>query len=456
VGVLFGRWMTNLYTGFFHFPVSRYWLSPWLIVIGGAIALLGGIGAVANGVYGIVRLPPAEAMRPPSPARFGRTLADRLGFAGAYSPATRMVVRELERRPARTLLTTLGISSAVAIVIGGTWWGDAFHWLIELEFSVRERPDVIVALTEPTSVASLHDVTRMPGVLLAEGARDVPVRLRNGPREVRASIMGLEPGSVMHQVLDVNNRPLVLTPGALLVSELLASRLGLRPGDSVWVEALEGKRSLELIPVAGLTGDLMGTAAYMMRRDAARLAGEGDTISSVRIKLDRSHYPEFSERARQTPRMAAVGDKSLMLAHFRENQQRNILAFTGILSAFAAAIAVGVVYNSARIALAERAWELATLRVLGFTRAEVSRMLLGQIGAQILVAIPIGWLLGYGLADLLLSLMQTHEFRIPLVINPSTYAYAGLLTAGAGVLSALIVRRRIDRLDLVAVLKTQD
>jgi putative ABC transport system permease protein len=455
VGAWFGRWMTNLYTGFFHFPSADYRLGPALIASGAAIALCGGIAAVASGVRAIVRLTPAEAMRPPAPASYHRTLADRLGLA-RLAAATRMVVRELEQRPWRTVLTTIGIASAVAILVAGTWWGDAFDWLTSLEFGVRERPDSMLVLAEPAPIGSLHEVARLPGVLLVEGTRDVPVILRNGVHEVRASIIGVEPGAKMRQVLDSANRPMAPAPGGLVLGAPLADQLQVRPGEYLWVEALQGWRSQLLMPVSALSGDLVGSVGYLRRLDAARLVGEGDTVSTIRVRLDRSRYALFAQGVRAMPRIATVGDRILMLRNFRRTQARNILYFTGILSVFAAAIAVGVVYNSARIALAEHAWELATLRVLGFTRAEVSRVLLGQSFGQLLVAIPLGCLLGYWLSGLILGLMPSHEFRIPLVIRPSTYAYAGLVTAAAGLVSALVVRRRIDRLDLVAVLKTRD
>jgi putative ABC transport system permease protein len=455
VGLLFGRWMTNLYTLYFHFPSSDYRLGAGLVAIGAAIALLGGIAAVASGIRGIVRLTPAEAMRPPAPTRYRRTLADRLGLA-RLSAAARMVVRELEQRPWRTVLTTLGMACAVAIIVAGTWWGDAFDWLINLEFGVRERPDSMLVLAEPAPVGSLHEVAQLPGVLLVEGTRDVPVILRNGIHELRASIVGVDPGAKLRQVLDAGNRPTAPPPGGLMLGAPLADRLGARPGDYIWVEPLQGLRSPRLLRVSALSSDLVGSVAYMRRLDAARMVGEGDTVSTIRVRLDRGRYGAFTERVRAMPRIAAVGDRTLMLRSFRRTQARNLLYFTGILSVFAAAIAVGVVYNSARIALAEHAWELATLRVLGFTRAEVSRILLSQSLVQLLVAIPLGCLLGYWLSGFILSLMPTHEFRIPLVIRPSTYAYAAVVTVVAGLVSALVVRRRIDRLDLVGVLKTRD
>jgi len=273
---------------------------------------------------------------------------------------------------------------------------------------------------------------------------------------LRAGVIGIEPDAQLRQVLDESFSPLPVVSDGIAVSKRTAQRLHVRPGDRLWVDPLQGGEPAKLVRVSLLVGDLMGTTAYMLRRDATRLVGEGDTVSSVRIKLDRRGRDAFFERVREIPRIAAIGDKSLMLAHFRENSEHNLLVFTGILSVFAAAIAVGVAYNSARIALAEHSWELATLRVLGFTRGEVSQMLLGQLAVQVMLAVPLGFVMGYALSALIAALIEGDELQIPLVILPGTYAYSALVMLGAGALSALVVRRRIDRLDLVGVLKTRE
>ena len=456
VGIAFGRWMTSLYTQYFHFPSSDYVLALWMPLVAGGITTLAAVAATASAIHAVARLPPAEAMHPPAPASFHRTLLDRLGLGRVYSAEVRMIVRELERRPVRAAVTSLGVASAVGILIAGTWWGDAFDYLIHVEYGLRERSDVIVALNEASGPAAISEMERLPGVLTVEGSRDVPVELRNGPYRLRAGVVAVAHDAKLRRVLNESLQAIAPLPHSLLVSGMTARRLHLSQGSRVWVDPLEGSEPPRLFPAYIAAGDLTGTIVYMTLNDATALVGQRDTYSSLRLRLDHSARDRFFREVRTLPRVAAVGDKTAMLAHFRETSARNLLVFTGILSVFATFIAVGVVYNSARITLAEHAWELATLRVLGFTRAEVSRMLLGQIALQILVAIPVGCVLGYLLSALIVVLIQGEELRIPLVILPATYAYSALVMVAAGVMSALVVRRRIDNLDLVGVLKTRE
>ena len=140
----------------------------------------------------------------------------------------------------------------------------------------------------------------------------------------------------------------------------------------------------------------------------------------------------------------------------QEVSARNVRLMSTVLTLFASVIAIGVVYNNARIALSERTWELASLRVLGFTRAEVSVLLLGELAISIAIALPLGMLMGWGLVHLVAELLKSDQFQFPVVIQPRTYAWAAICVVAAGVASALVVRRRIDRLDMVAALKTRE
>lgn len=456
VGWMFGRWMTGLYARVFSFPGFHFALVPWVVTSAVSLAVSAGVAGTFTSVHAVMRLPAAQAMRPPVPARFHRTLLERMRLGGWMSAPARMVLRELERRPLRAVLTTLGIASSVAIIVAGTWWGDAFDHLVDTELFRRDRADVLVALNEPTEIAGLADIRRMPGVMMAEASRTVPARFRHGAREYRAALVGIDPGASLRRAQDEHGHDLPLVDGTLLLTDRLARRLLVRPGDRVEIEPLEGTRRLQSMVVTAETGDLMGMNAYVTRRDAARLAGEGDTFNLARVRLDAAGDAAFFNAVRKTPRIAAAGDKRRMVAHFRATSQHNLLMFALILSIFATCIAIGVVYNSARITLAEQSWELATLRVMGFTRAEVSWTLLGQLGAQMLIALPIGWAAGTALAALILELISSEEFRIPLVIGSGTYTLASLVMLGAGIVTAFIVRRRIDRLDLLAVLKTRD
>ena len=460
IGVWLGWWlgnaMTGLYTDFFHFPEFHYRLEPWLLLASAGAALAAAFGGALAAIRGVVRLRAAEALRPPAPAEFRPLMIERLGYAGLLTPAQRMIMRNLERKPLRAAITVAGIAGSVAILIAGTFWSDAIEWFMDVQFNMVQRAQVNVGFAEPVSRAVRWELERLPGVKQAEVTRAIPVRLRAGHRSYRTAIQGLADDATLLRILDAELREAKPAPGGVLLTTRLAERLGVAPGDDVIAELLEGKRIKAPLRVSGTVRELAGMNAWMRLEDLNRLAREGAMVSGAGLLVDRAQESALLERLKQMPAAAVVIVNRTLVDTFRETSAKNVLFFTAILSAFAATIAVGVVYNSARIQLAERAWELASLRVLGFTRGEVSVLLLAELALEIAAAIPLGFAAGYGLAALLLALMPHEMIEFPLVISRLTYLYAGVVVVAAGVVSALVVRNRIDNLDMVGVLKTRE
>ena len=456
VGALLGNWFVGIYADVFRFPTLQYRLRPELILAAIGVAATAAVLATFNAISATVSLAPAEAMRAPSPGIYKPMLIERLGLRHWFSPALRMILRTMERRLLRTGLTIFGIAVAMAIVITGAFWRDAIVVLMDTQFNQVLRGDVTISFIEATRASIEHDVARLPHVKAVEGVRTVAVRMVNANHVWRGAIQGKVAQPDLHRIVDVDHQVFNPKEGSLLITDRLAQRLQIKPGQMVRVELQEGRREVLELQVAGVVTELMGMNAYMERHSLNRLLREGDIVNQVTVAVDRGHEPELLARLKELPRVAAAVSKSIMKRNIDEVTARNVLVFSAVLSVFATIIATGVVYNNARIALAERAWELASLRVLGFTRTEVSAFLLGELAIEIALAIPLGMVLGYGLAKTIVTLIKTDEFFFPMVIAPATYAYAVLCVVLAGLVSGLIVRRRVDTLDLVGVLKTRE
>lgn len=456
LGSMLGHGFVGLYADVFRFPQLRYRLDPVLILAALGVATTAALLATLNAIHATVRLAPAEAMRPPAPGVYKPMLIERWGLQHWVSPALRMILRTMERRPLRTGLTILGIAVAMAIVITGAFWRDSITVLIDTQFNQVQRGDVSVALIEATPERVQHEVARLPHVTAVEGARTVAARLVNANHSWRGALQGKAAQPELHRIVGLGHQVLSPSPEGLLLTDRLAERLGVKAGDAVRVELLEGRRQVLTMKVTGIVVEMMGMNAYVERRALNELLREGDIVNQVTLAVERGHETALLNRLKELPRVATAISKSVMLRNIEEVTARNVLVFSLILTLFATVIASGVVYNNARIALAERAWELASLRVLGFTRAEVSAFLLGELALEIALAMPLGMVLGYVLASTIVNLIKTDEFYFPMVIQPATYAYAAICVLIAGAISALIVRRRIDTLDLVGVLKTRE
>jgi putative ABC transport system permease protein len=395
-------------------------------------------------------------MRPPAPGLYRRTLLETLGIE-RMPPALRMIVRNMERRPLRTALSVAGIAAAVAIVVMGLFFRDAIEVVVDTQFTLGLRGDVVVWTTEPVDDATVRrEVARLPGVTGVETTRFVPVTFVNGHRRERSLLRGYAGRPRLYRVIDVERREVLLEGRALVLTDRLADKLGLAVGDTVRVEVMDGRaRTLEL-RLGATVREMMGMNGYMDRRALNRVLGDGDLSDGFVLGVERGAEAAVLEASKALPRVAGAWSKATMLRNMEEISARNVRIMSTVLTAFATVIAVGVVYNNARIALAERAWELASLRVLGFTRAEVSGLLLGEMAILIGIALPLGMALGWGLAHGVTAMMASDQFAFPVALSARTYAWAALSIVAAGAASALVVRRRIDRLDMVAALKTRD
>ncbi|MBX7165493.1 MAG: ABC transporter permease [Pirellulales bacterium] len=457
VGWYFGRLTTRMYMQFFHFVVFDFYLAPPVVLQALAVSALAGLLGTMLAVRQAITLPPAEAMRPEPPAQFGPTLLERLGFDRLLSEPGKMILRQLERRPWKSSLTCVGVAMAVAVLVLGSFMLDAIDYAIHAQYSVAIREDVNAIFVEPTAGRSLYDLAQLPGVRLCEPFRGIATRLRHGHATRRVEVLGLEPDGELHRLMDIHCHTLPLPAEGLVLSEKLGEVLELRVGDSVRVEVLEGLRPTVDFTVVGLVTDFAGTAAYARRETINRLMQEGDVVSGAFMAADTQAEPELYTALKNAPRIASVLIKGTAIRSFRQTVAENILRMRSFIVGFASVIAVGVVFNSARISLAERSRELATLRVLGFTRGEVSFVLMGELGLLTLVGIPLGMFVGYWLAAFVIEFSyDTELFRMPLVIERATYGFAAAVTAAASLGSALIVRHRIDRLELIAVLKSKE
>ena len=456
LGDRLGAMFTGLYAEFFRFPSFEHRIAPWLLAVSFGLTLATAVLGTLNAIAATVRLAPAEAMRPPAPGRYRRTVLERLGIT-RIGPALRMVLRNMERRPLRTALSIGGVAASVAIVVLGNFFRDAIDHIVDSQFNVAMRSDVIVWMAEAVDDGARHELARLPGVVAVESERSVAVRFSHGHRSERGAIQGFTTRPDLRRIIDVDNREASrLEDDGLVMTDRLANKLGVAVGDRVQVEVLEGRQRTLDVPLTATVREMMGLNAYMARAALNRLLGDGDQSNQFAIGVERGREPALLLATKAMPRIAGAFSKATLLRNMQEVSARNVRIMSTVLTFFAAIIAVGVVYNNARIALAERTWELASLRVLGFTRAEVSGLLLGEMAISIGLALPLGMLLGWGLVHLIASSLQSDQFLFPVVILPRTYAWAAICVVVAGIGSALVVRRRVDRLDMVAALKTRE
>ncbi len=455
-GAQMGRGLTRLYGDFFHFPFLIFQQDPAVYIIAAAVSVVAAISGALRAVLDVLKLAPAVAMQPPSPPRYRKIFTSRSRWLPHFSQTTTMAVRNMIRWPLRSVFTLLGIALACGLMVTALLSFDSVDLMVDVAFNRMDRQHATIDFGEPNHTRATRAVAGLPGVMRTEPYRSAPVRLVNGARSRQLSIVGLGDSRDLSRVLDARFRPVPLPESGIAISERVADILALQRGDVVTVEATTGKRRVTQVPVTDIIKSYFGLGVYMRLDALDELLDDGARVSGVRFSYDASREAALFKAIKTTPAISAIALNRVSLAKFRETLAQNINYMVTIYALLAITITFGVVYNSARIQLSERARELASLRVLGFTRAEVSWVLLSELAILTVAAIPVGWLFGYGFGYLLIQSFSSDLYRVPFVIDRETYAVAGLLVLCAAAASALIVRRRVDRLDLVSVLKTRD
>lgn len=455
-GTWLGRGMTKLYAEFFHFPFLVFVREPRVYLLAAGVTFTAAMLGALRSVLVVLNLPPAVAMQPPAPARYRKYWSGGFDLSQYVSQLTIMSLRYMLRGPLRAGTTLLGVSLATSLLVTSLFTTDSVESLIDVSFFKTARQHATLNLSLEQSPRVTDAVTHLPGVVRAEPFRSAAVRLRNGHLYRDLTLIGRPPHQDLSLIVDASLDRIEPPKDGILIGHRLADVLGVKRGDSVWIEFRQGRRTKHQVVVSDIAKLYIGLGAFMDIEALNRLLDEGPRVSGVNVALDDARKSEFYAAVKKTPAVASLTLQRVALAKFRETIARNIDIMTTVYIALSVIIAFGVVYNSARVQLSERARELASLRVLGFTRLEVSRVLLTELLIIILVAQPVGWLLGYIFASAVIQGFASDLFNVPLIIEPRTYAMASIVVFLASAASALIVRNRIDRLDLIAVLKTRD
>jgi putative ABC transport system permease protein len=455
-GASLGNAIIDMYNSFFRFPVLLFSVPLHVVIESLVLTFAAAGGGAFTAVRRAVAVPPAEAMRPESPARYQRSFFETPLIARHLGTAGRMVIRNIARHPLRAAASVFGIGFAVAILMIGFVFNGAIDRLIVTQFWEAERQDVTISYVEPHSSTAQYALARLPGVMAVEPQRSVAARMRSGHHDRYLAITGVSPTQRFRRIVDREGRAIRMPPAGVVLSLMLANVLAIKPGDLVTLEVLEGHRPVRTLEVTGIVDDIMGLSAYMDITALHEMMHEGNVANGALLLIDSAHEAELASTLKTTPAVAGAAFKRAVLQSFRDVMAANMSLSIFINLVFAGIIAFGVVYNAARVSLSERSRELASLRVLGFTRAEISLILMGELALLTLVALPVGGVFGWGLAAAMVHTIDSEVYRFPIFVTRQAVAMSFLGIIAAACVSGLSVRRKLDQLDLVAVLKIRE
>lgn len=455
-GTWLARAMAEMYAEFFEFPYLIFAMDSGVYVLSALIAIAAAIAGSMRAALSAAWLPPAVAMTPPAPPRFKRTAIDRLIAALRLSQPTVMILRSVLRWPLRSAMTILGLALAVAVLVASNFAGDSTDVIIDSAFYQQNRQDAILILGSDAPEIAVEEARRLPGAMMVEGEMFLGATLRSGRHEKDTNIQARRPGTSLSRMVDAKGRTVEPPPVGIVLTDRLAESLRVGIGDVIEVEFHGGDRGTYELPVAQIVTQYFGMGALMDMDALNALFRQAPQVSTINMQIDQSRIDEFHAALKDMPTVRGTIMMTQNRRAFQETIATNLLTMMTVFAILGILITVGVAYNGARVQLSERARELASLRILGFSKAEVSYILVGETMLLTLLAQPLGWLLGYGVVWIVVNSFTSDLYAIPLVLNPDTYSYSSLIVLAASLGAAMIVRRRLDRLDLVAVMKTRE
>ncbi len=460
IGSILGTWMgqnlTRLYTEFYTFPYLIFRRGIDLYLISAIVTILAAAAGAGKALWQSVTLPPAVAMRPPAPPQYRSFFLDWFQSLGVITPLSVMALRHLLRWPLRSAMTIFGTSLSVALLVASLFSFDSMDFMIDTLFYKANREDATIIFDRDQAPSALSAVNRLPGVIKAEPFRQTSVLMRSAHRERTVSLLGIPHDSELARVLDQQFNPMPPMPKGLMLSDRLADIFHVRVGDMLDVELTEYNHRQVQLPVSAVVQGFIGLMVYVHQDELDRLLMQGPRISGVRIATDSMKLDTLYRAVKETPGLASIALLDISRQLFQDTIEENISISMTIYIVLGVIITFGVIYNSARIQLSERARELASLRVFGFTQWEVASVLLVELSVIVLLAQPLGWIIGYLLSWSITEGISSDLYRIPLIVKSGTYAIASLVVLIAASLSALIVTRRVLNLDMVRVLKSRE
>lgn len=459
VGSWMAAWMTGVYRQFFQFPEFGNAWVPHTHAVGLGISVLCAAAGTLRGSRAVLRLMPAEAMRPPAPRQGRRIWLERLGkLWQALGSGSRLVLRNVVRNRVRTAAGVFAAGMGAAVLVNAQMMFDAPYYLMDFQFRAMWRSDVDLTFHQEHGRDAWDEAARFPGVARAEPVLSVPCTFRHGPYTKKGAIVGLWPKARLTVPRDESGRPVAVPAEGLAMSRTLADMLHLSQGDVVLVEPARGLRRPFRMPVVRILENYLGLAVYASLPNLSRLLGEEFAMNGVQLALDGSvaGRKALYRYLKQLPALQGYSTRQAALRGFEDTVLRTQWVVLALMLLFAGTVFFGSVLNASLVSLAERQREVATLYALGYGPWRIGSLLLRESLVTTLLGTALGMPLGYFLTVLTAVAYASEMFRLPVVARPTTWlltlVLGGVFAGGAH----LVVQRAIHRMAWLEAIKAPE
>ncbi len=457
LGLLMALGMIEMYKLFFQFPHFVFRVYPDLLGIGILVSVVFAVFGTVRGVLEVLRLAPAEAMRPKPPERGGRIFLERFPLLWkCFDFHTQMALRNVFRNRIRTLTGVISTALSISLIFMSLVLYDSFLYMIDYQFEQVAHSDVDVGLREEKSIAALWEIRQLPGVDYAEPILGLRCDMAHGRHHRRVSITGLASGHRLTTPMQSGGKPIEIPSQGIVLSKKLAELLDAHIGDTLEVTPVRGYRVTKRVPVASIVESFLGMDCYADQKYLSGVVGEAYAVNSVQLSVNPAQMQEFFKAVKRRPNIQGVSVRE----DAKENIQKTVIDTSGfsigIMVCLAGAIAFGSTLNNSLVEIGDRMSEISTLRVLGYRPYQVAGLLMRQTIATFLVGLILAFPLGYAMVHGLASAYDSELYRIPVIIRPMVAVNTIVLSVLFVAIAELIVYRQITKLDWLEGVKVKE
>lgn len=458
LGMLLGAMLANslakLYTTtVYDIPILVGRLYPEYLILA---VLIGSIFCIASGIIGargVLTIQPAESMRPEVPKTGRRILLERIKPVWRRLSFTwKVVIRNIFRSKKRAIFIALGIALTYAVTLLPFFMLSAFMTMFDQQYGQMYAMDMQVTYTHGLNQNSILDLKQVLGdhAQEVEPIAEFPFELSAGWRKKNVSIIGIVENTRMYNFTNRHGQPVKLPREGISITEGLARLLEVEVGDSINIKSFIPGRESVVLSVNEIVEQPLGVNAYMDLEHMQRVLLDHDYINGAVIRGERLESSELDH----VKHIKSVLLSADMMAIFKEF---TALTYASILVMVASAGILGfaIVYNATIMSIYERKMEFSSLRVLGFDKQHIFKMLFRENLVLSALGIIIGIPLGASMVDSIMASFSNELYTMKADFDFMAFVYTTVVTIAFVLIAQVATHHKIAKLDFIEALKAR-
>ncbi len=442
---------TDLYIMYMNVPVFGMKIYYEYFVYG---ILLTSIFCILSGFFGarsVLKINPSESMRPEAPKSGKRIWLEKVKFIwNRITFSWKMVIRNIFRNKRRALFLVGGIALTYAISMVPIYMSTIFNTMFDLQYGQFQTMDYNIDFVVPMNKNVTLEVLQLIDSDHIEPKAEIPFELSRGWRKETTSVIALSSDTKFFNFKDENGLDFTIPERGIVLSQILAKLLDVQVGDEIVIKSYFPDKDDKAIKVVGIVEQYLGSNAYMDINQMYELLEEKDLVTGVLLNSNDDVVTKLKD-VKNIRQIQSLQDMRESLLEFMDM----IIASMSIMLIFGGVLGFAIVYNVTTVSINERIMEFSSLRVLGFDKNQIYRLVTRENSLMTVFGILLGIPLGYGMCVGLSTAVSTEIYSIPIMITPGTYIISAIATIIFITIAQLATIRKIHNINFMEALKNR-